>query len=429
VHGRVLAIVLAPLLAHGAAAGPVTWTQFRANEQNDPTFGGNLHASWRLVTGAGFSASPTLVGRTLYIGNNGGTLYAIDAQSGNVRWMQHVAAPLMSNPLVLNGLVIVGEGDQNSYFGGRRHPVEVGKGENRLLAFEAADGSLTWSVPLEGSGMPTPAFVDGLVVQHNGSGQVVAVDPSTGSVRYTRDLFSTASMSAILPIDDDRFVTNGIASNTVFALNVADGSPVWRHDFDQNASGVGDCPAASAGPYVVCDYLYLVNPTAESVVGLQALEHAYALDEDTGAIAWDVTLERGTVPAWNEAAIPLVHGGRVFLGSSIAPAMHALDAKTGIVLWRRQVYGAVKGGVAEKDGVVYFGDLGGYLWALNERTGDVIGDTFMGTPFNVGSPIIGGDTLFIGSQTGTLLAVPLESIRARRDPAPRLAATPNPSGM
>jgi outer membrane protein assembly factor BamB len=95
--------------------------------------------------------------------------------------------------------------------------------------------------------------------------------------------------------------------------------------------------------------------------------------------------------------------------------MHAIDAKTGAVKWRITTHGPVKGGIVDAGGTLYFGDLGGYLWAVNANTGTVVGVKNMHSSFNVGSPIVAGQTLIIGSKGGTLVALPLTTIRTARD--------------
>ncbi len=77
--------------------------------------------------------------------------------------------------------------------------------------------------------------------------------------------------------------------------------------------------------------------------------------------------------------------------------------------------GAIKGGIAEVGGTLYFADLGGYLWAVRASDGRVIGRKNMRAPFNVGSPLVAGQTLIVGSRGGTLFAVPLAAIRAAHD--------------
>ncbi|HEX3671587.1 MAG TPA: PQQ-binding-like beta-propeller repeat protein, partial [Candidatus Cybelea sp.] len=123
----------------------------------------------------------------------------------------------------------------------------------------------------------------------------------------------------------------------------------------------------------------------------------------------------GALPERNEAAIPLLASGLLYLGSAIAPYVHALDARSGLLVWEIPTRGAVKGGIVAVDGIVYFGDLGGYLWAVDAKTGRVLGEKFMHTRFNVGSPVVDGKTLFIGSDDGSVIAVPLDAIRSSHD--------------
>ena len=90
----------------------------------------------------------------------------------------------------------------------------------------------------------------------------------------------------------------------------------------------------------------------------------------------------------------------------------SVDAQTGTVLWTRRVRGPVKGGVVARNGRVYFGDGGGYLWALDSATGRVVSSLATGTSYNVGSPVLVGGSLVIGSNTGRVAAVPLDRLGA-----------------
>ena len=99
----------------------------------------------------------------------------------------------------------------------------------------------------------------------------------------------------------------------------------------------------------------------------------------------------------------------------MAPYLHAIDPDTGRLLWRRQVHGTVKGGIVARNGIVYFGDLQGYLWALDAASGRPIGVRRTKTSFNVGSPIIVGGSLIMGSNTGRISAIPLNSIHWSQD--------------
>jgi outer membrane protein assembly factor BamB len=407
--------VLAGWLVMTVAIVAPAWTQFRMGPQNNAVVAGTLQTSWRVETGGQISASPTVVDNTLYIGNNNGFLYAIDAASGQILWKAHVPNPLMSAPLVYGDVVIVGEGDPTSRTSSPSEPVMVGQGPSALIAFNRSSGTMRWQLPLSGSAMPTPAIVDGILVNHDGAGWINGVDPASGTKLYARSIGSMASMTAALPVGDGDFITTGVGSNAAWRLHADGGRVVWRSDFSKGASGIGDCPPVSDGTRVYCDYVSPVLPDTSTVIGRLTVERAYALRVADGALVWDVALDSGSLPERNEAAIPLLADSLLYLGSAIAPWMHALDPANGLLVWEMPTRGAVKGGIVDVDGVVYFGDLGGYLWALDAKTGRLVGDKFMHASFNVGSPIVDGKTLIIGSDSGAVIAIPLKTIRTSHD--------------
>jgi outer membrane protein assembly factor BamB len=392
-------------------------TQFRGNDRNNAVVPGRLAVSWQVRTGERISASPTYAAGLIFIGTNGGTLYAIRASDGGVLWKRRFPNPLMSAPLVYRGMVIVGEGNAGTprpKGGGMPH---VGTGPSAMIALDARTGALRWQHSLPGSGMPTPAIVDGVLVHHDGSGRITGMDPMTGRLLYERDLHSVASMTAALPAGRDAFVTVGALYNAVWKIAARNGRVIWRKDpFPRFASGMGDCPIAGDGTLLFGDYVVGDPPQVRAGLGDPVREHLYAMRVSDGALVWDVPLETGPLPPRNEAGVPAVARGIVYVGGAAAPWVNAVEARTGRLLWRARTRGVVRGGFVVRDGVAYFGDFEGYLWALDARTGSVVGDLNAGTPFNVGSPIAVGKTLVIGSLYGTVFAVPLQAIRSRHDP-------------
>jgi outer membrane protein assembly factor BamB len=398
-----------------AAPMPQSWQQFRLNQEHNPVIDAPVAATWHFETHGQISASPAIVNGVVYVGTNGGSLYAIDGATGGLRWTYRAHNGLKSNPLVYDGVVIVGEGNADSTTFKPRRKVRIGSGSSGILAVDAKTGRKRWYYPLSGTGQPTATIVDGMLIHHDGDGMLVALDPRTGRKIYRRDVQTVASMVGAIPVSGGLVVTTGIFPNRVIAVNRGSGSVAWTWESSSDNSGLGDCPPASDGASIYCDYLAPVKSGPPVDPGVSAVEHVFALDARTGRPRWELALESGTVPPRNEAAIPLLYKNRLYVGSAVAPYLHAIDPVTGKLLWSRQVHGAVKGGIVGYNGIVYFGDLGGSLWALDANSGRTVGVRKTGTSFNVGSPIIVGRSLIIGSNTGRISAIPLNAIQWSQD--------------
>ncbi|MGH7738371.1 MAG: PQQ-binding-like beta-propeller repeat protein [Candidatus Tyrphobacter sp.] len=400
------------------------WTSFR--------LGGGLNVvvvnasvprefAWRFQTGPqGISSSPVVYGTTLLVDSNDHHLYAADLRTGRILWRYKAESDVMSQPVYENGVAFIGTGtgDCSAYF--PPYYVAMNASIDHLEAVDLATGKEVWTTGISGTGMPTPAIVGGSLIHVDGTGVVLALDPKSGAFRWRSNVPSIFSMTGLIDGGDARIYAPGSFPDAVYAWNARNGRLAWRHLLPPLAGGVSDGPMASTRDALVGMYLEPLRPGPQGWVvqyGSLSREHVYALDKRSGRLLWNRTLDnvRGVAPARNESAIPLVYRNTVYVGSSVAPVVSALDVRTGRVLWQTRTGGAVKGGLVARDGVVYFGDLGGYLWAVDARTGSTIGRKEEGLKFNVGSPIVVNDTLVDGSNEGTVVAVPLRWIRDSHD--------------
>ncbi len=397
----------------------LSWTSFRlGGGLNVVVVNPNLprELSWSVRTGS-ISSSPVVYRDRILVAANDHRLYAIDAATGSVRWVYKAENELMTQPLYVGGTIFVatGNSDCSAYFPPAY--VVMGLGTNRVEAIDAATGRETWSQGIAGTGMPTPLLIDGTIVHADGAGGVVALDVRNGAYRWHTALPSFFAMTAVADGGNGNVYVAGGFPNNVYALNAKTGAVAWKRAFSRLDGALPATPLASTTHALVGMYLEPLarGPQGWAVqFGSLARQHVYALDKQTGRMLWDRTLAnvRGRAPAYNEAAIPLVYRNRIFIGSAVAPVVSALDLRSGRVLWQLRVKGPVKGGLVARDGIVYFGDLGGYLWAVDAASGRVIGKRAEPVHFNVGSPIIVNDTLVDGSQEG-VIAVPLRTIRSR----------------
>ncbi|MDQ2908914.1 MAG: PQQ-binding-like beta-propeller repeat protein [Candidatus Eremiobacteraeota bacterium] len=392
---------------------PTSWQTMRLVPSLDAIVTDRHTPHWTFSSGGTYSSSPTVVDGVTYLSDNSGNLNALDVQTGKTLWHTRFSNSLMAAPIEANGTVYVGEGNEDSTTYVPRQRVQVGLTNNGLIAVDAKTGRMRWRFKLRGTGMPSSALIDGMLVHHDGYGDIVALDAASGALRWRRDVRSASSMSAVLPIGAGRLVSAGIFPNEVIAFKSADGSTVWSRQFPLSVSGLGDCPLAFDGTYLFGTYLGPVSKPVDP--GVPGTHHVYALRASDGTVVWDRPLETGDTPVRNEAAIPIVVNGIVYDGSAVAPYMHALDAKTGHLLWKREVKGPVKGAPVELGGVLYFGDLHGYLWALDAKTGKLRGALRTGVRFNVGSPVIVGASLLVGSIEGVVVMLPLAEIAKAKD--------------
>ncbi|HET9095901.1 MAG TPA: PQQ-binding-like beta-propeller repeat protein [Candidatus Baltobacteraceae bacterium] len=367
---------------------------------------------WRVNASGGISSSPSYGNGTIYVDSNGGVLSAIDYRTGSVRWRFHANNKLMSAPLLYGDTVIVSSGDEQSRVWDPPHYVVLGSGPSTLYGVDARTGRERWHLGIAGTGMPTGVVAGGLYIHVNGTGTMIALDPLSGHVRWRTNVASSSAMTALADLGDGTILGSGGFPNAVYRVRARDGTVVWDHRFPDCAAAFTDQPVAADTRHVYGGYLKLLTPNPRCFgVRAEGVQHAYALDLRTGKLLWDRVLSRGEVPSRNEGAIPLVHDGIVYMGSSLAPEMHALDGATGRLLWKRTVRGAVKSGSVIVGGKQYFGDLGGMLWALDSKHGTIRGRLHEGLPFNVGSPIVVNRTLIIGSRQGAVLAIPIDAVR------------------
>jgi eukaryotic-like serine/threonine-protein kinase len=399
-----------------------TWADFR--------LGGGLNVvatnvgvprepTWRLRAGShGISSSPVVYRNLVLIASNDRNLYAADAATGAIRWRYLATDELMAQPVYVGGLAIVAAGNQECVVCLPPNYVVGGSGSNRMSAVDLATGRERWGQEIAGTGMPSPALVGANVVHVDGSGIALALDARTGKYAWHTRLPSTFAMSSVVNGRDGRIYVSGVFRAGVYALRANDGAIVWRHMFSKFYQGPGDGPMASTANAVIGEYLKPLAPGKLGWVvfeGSRVSHHIFALEKSTGRLVWDRQVVQGVSPAFNQSAIPLVYRQRVYEGSAVAPVVTALDLATGRVRWQMRVGGSVRGGIAALDGTLYFGDRGGYLWAVRAATGGVVGRLRTDLRFNVGSPIILNDSLIDGSADGTVIALPLRAIRSAHD--------------
>ena len=141
------------------------------------------HLRWTYTTGDARESVPTVVDGTVYVGGNdgaasGGTVFAVDAATGHLRWsyttslapnaQRESEGPIVeSSPAVAGGIVYVGSDGGYVY------------------ALDAGNGHLDWSYATGNDVVSSPAVADDTVYVGGEDDNVYALDAATGHLIWS----------------------------------------------------------------------------------------------------------------------------------------------------------------------------------------------------------------------------------------------------
>lgn len=344
---------------------------------------------WIVLTEGAVRGSPVVAAGIVYFGSTDGKLRAVDAESGTIRWEYDAGAPLVAAPAIAGDRIVSMDRDN------RIHGVNLA-GEREWLRSTGRDMPQPWG--LEGWDYigSAPVVVDGTVFIGSGDGHVYAIDSRDGAVRWRA---RTGGRVRSNPAVANGRVFVGSGDGSVYALDAATGEPVWSRPLDGatlDAAEWGfDRRTVQAGP-TLGDGLVFVGSRDAAM---------YALAMTRGALRWKQR-DSADSTSWVVGGPALTPGGTLVFGRSSSASVHALEARTGEEIWRREVGGRVFGSPVAGAGVAFVGDGAGWLYALDLETGETRWRLRLGGSI-YSSPALDGDRLFVGSDDGRLYAIDL----------------------
>jgi outer membrane protein assembly factor BamB len=322
-------------------------------------------------TPAGGWSSATVANGVVYFGGTNGKLYALDANTGSLKWPAYAGEtgkPLLSiygTPAVDNGVVYFGASDGYVY------------------ALDAASGAKKWifdanaeSVDKRGI-VPSLLVADGVVYFGANDHYFYAVDAGTGAQKWrflTSDkIWGDATFS-------NQTIYFGSFDHHLYALNL-DGTKKWDYD---------------AGGLIISKPL-----VANGLVYFGALEKLFALDASTGTIkpqhGWEQSLEPNHW-IWSN---PTMQDDMIYVSDLAEQGqVHAFDALSGSPKWAQpfEAGGQVHSSVAISDTVGYFGTASNKVFALDAKSGSPVWKQ----PFPAEGPVyatptVAGDSIYVNS--------------------------------
>ena len=288
-----------------------------------------VKARWTYNAHRCTAASPAVDGHSVYMsflnappcnatrGGLDGQVVAFNADTGKVRWRLKIG-PTESSPLVVNGVVYVGDwngkvyaisaatgatrwtfqtGDKVkgalAYAGGR---VFVGSYDHHVYALNASTGKLFWRVSAQqrlgprGRFYSTPAVAYGRVYIGSTDGKVYSFGATSGKLRWSH---GTGGYVYASPAIWQERVYAGSYNGTFYCFDAATGDVRWTYQANGPISG---------SPVVINDVVYF-----SSLKG-----RTYGLDPRTGKLLW--SFRRGAYAAvvTDRRRLYLVGRARIF---------------------------------------------------------------------------------------------------------------------
>lgn len=268
--------------------------------------------------------------------------------------------------------------------------------EGTVTAVAASSGSTLWRVSLRpekekgregyGGGL---AVDGGRLFAATGFGTVVALDPASGRVLWTKVIGIPVRLSPTAA-NGRVFVVN--SDSQLHCLNAEDGSELWKSfGLPEGAAILSNASPAVSGDVVIVPY-----PSGEVA----------AFDVRTGDQKWTDSLARGDVRSSlsgiGMVARPVVDGNTVFAVSR-AGTLTATAKDTGERLWSREISASQTPWVAGD--VVFVVDLSGKLIALTRKDGKIKWVTALPQSGTWSGPVLAGGKLWLASSKGLLAGV------------------------
>jgi outer membrane protein assembly factor BamB len=229
-----------------------------------------------------------------------------------------------------------------------------------LSAIDRRTGHSLWTTPLGHLSASAPAVTSNTVYatvlstgNHASPGRILALNSTTGKVRWSRSLPSPSESS---PLVDHGRVFFGSQNGTVYALNASTGSVAWTY----HASG-----AVKASPSLSGGVLYFGDYSG----------HIQAISEQNGRRIWRSSSEGALLGNGTFYSTAAVVYGRVYLGNTDG-RVYAYDADSGRLDWAVQTgaYVYASPAVTNAPGLgptIYLGSYDGTFYAIDARTGRV----------------------------------------------------------
>ena len=285
--------------------------------------------------------TPSVIDGILYVSDRYGRLTASDPNDGAELWAIH---------------------DKNVAYttgpGGGDGLVLIGTAAARVIARNAKTGKLRWVARVSSEILAAPTAGSGIVVVRTGDGNVFGLDSDTGSEiwNYDRRVPSLTLRGTSSPVINGSLVLTTFGNGRIVALELSSGKVRWDSPL-AIASGRSDLERmvdVDAEPVIVGTTCYVASFHG-GVVAMSTID---------GQIEWS-----RDISSYTNISVSREH---VFLADDEG-AIWALDRRTGTSVWKEEgLKHRFTNGAIYFDGYVIAGDFEGFTHWFDAKNGEKV---------------------------------------------------------
>jgi outer membrane protein assembly factor BamB len=273
--------------------------------------------------------NPALFGELVYVAGYNGKVYALNAESGALRWVYPREGNMDS---IVSGLVVALD---KLYFG---------CADGNVYALDATTGDLLWEFATENKIWSTPAFDGETLYVGSFDKNLYAINAADGTEIWR---FETEGAFASTPLVDNGTIYIGSLDRYFYAINAADGTVKWEFQaerwfwtralafedtiyvgcFDNNVYGFNASSGAKVVEFdlespvrswpVLFEDRVLIATEAGKIYTIDAVNNQLGLFADLAETIYaPLALSEGVLYAYTQEQ-----------------NLHALNADTGVRLW------------------------------------------------------------------------------------------------
>jgi len=275
--------------------------------------------------------TPAVAGDLVYVGGYNGKIYAINSDSGALRWVY----PREGNfEPVIGGLVLALD------------KVYVSSSDGKVYALDAETGDWKWEFQTGGKIWSTPAIDRDTLFIGSFDKKLYALDVTNGSQKW--EPFETGGAIVSTPVIYNNTVYFGSFDRHLYGVGATDGSLKWKSEVE-------------AGSW------FWARPVAfDNIVYAPCLDgKVYALDTESGREIVDAVDLGSPV-----SSSPVLVNNSIIIASEEGK-VYAIDTSSNHEFELKNLEEKIYAPLCESDGIVYIHTQKGILYEVDTETGGI----------------------------------------------------------